>query len=523
MRIALLDCNIWDLDGKVHRMKKSLFAPKQKKTAKAENPYSTKQFYLEDYPRTLFPLTTNRIVIENGEQMVLAYLEDCLAGMKSFSPQHRVFAAKDPLHLRRTVKLDPVAEYFIYDLIYRNRARFRKPHLEERAHYGYRFEDGIPRSASRDYQKFKSAVFADGLVEPFIGFDISAYFNSLYHHDLEAWLAALDASNDDVQMFSKFLREINAGRSIDCLPHGLYPTKMIGNDFLRFIEESTFLKATSIHRFMDDVYLFGKTLEDVQSDFDSIQRVLGLKGLGVNQAKTKINESKAEKTDASISSVKKNLLQRRRDIIAGSLYDDDSGDEPTKAELTDEELEEINEILKAGDIEEDDAELILTVMRTHADDVLSFLPGIISRFPHLAKNVYKFCADIEDPDAVADMIDDLLDINDSTQEYQLFWFAMMLDSYLMPSKRAPKIVAKLLGHRNRTDISVAKVLEISDHRYGLPDVRQGYLSSGRSDWLSWSSAVGSRSVKPAARNYMLEYFMKSSPMNRLIGEVVQSI
>ena len=202
-------------------------------------------------------------------------------------------------------------------------------------------------------------------------------------------------------MFSKFLRETNAGRSIDCLPHGLYPTKIIGNDFLRFIEESTFLKATSVHRFMDDVYLFGKSQEEVNADFNRIQRVLGQKGLSVNPAKTSLVRSKTEKTYESISTIKKNLLQRRREIISSSFYDDEDEEmETIKADLSAEELEEVHGILKAGDLEEDDAELILTVMRDHAEDVLGFLPDIISRFPHLAKNVFKFCDDIGDAEAV---------------------------------------------------------------------------------------------------------------------------
>ena len=145
----------------------------------APKSYSTKQFYMDDYPRTLFPLNTNRIIIQHGEQRLKSYLEQCLTGTRSFSPQFRVYAAKDPIHLRRTVKLDPVAEYFIYDLVYRNRQRFRKPHNTKRVHYGYRFENGLPLSASSDYKSFKAAVFVDGILTPFIGFDVSNYFNSL--------------------------------------------------------------------------------------------------------------------------------------------------------------------------------------------------------------------------------------------------------------------------------------------------------------------------------------------------------
>ncbi|BAY65629.1 hypothetical protein NIES22_57360 [Calothrix brevissima NIES-22] len=43
----------------------------------------------------------------------------------SFVHQLHCYASKTGFHLRRTVKLDPVAELFIYNLIYRNRKTFR--------------------------------------------------------------------------------------------------------------------------------------------------------------------------------------------------------------------------------------------------------------------------------------------------------------------------------------------------------------------------------------------------------------
>ena len=51
-----------------------------------------------------------------------------------------------------------------------------------------------------------------------------------------------DVEDADVIAFGGFLREINSGRSIDCLPQGLYPCKMIGSDFFRFIDNSSRLK-----------------------------------------------------------------------------------------------------------------------------------------------------------------------------------------------------------------------------------------------------------------------------------------
>ena len=43
--------------------------------------------------------------------------------------------------------------------------------------------------------------------------------------------------------------------------------------------------------------------------------------------------------------------------------------------------------------------------------------------------------------------------------------------------------SSLYKHADATDITRAKILEIADHRYGLPEMRETYLREGRSDWL----------------------------------------
>jgi hypothetical protein len=286
--------------------------------------YSSREFFLDDFPRTLFPLDTNKILIERGAAEIIAYTDDLVSGKGSFLPQRRVYANKDALHLRRTVKLDAVAEFFLYDLVYRNRTRFRNPHAKKRQHFGYRFEDGKPISPSRSYSDFKAAVWTGTFeTEEFTSFDVSAYFNGVYHHDLHAWFAALRPEDpQDTIAFGKFFREINAGRSLDCLPQGLYPAKMIGNDFLRFIEESSMIRADRIVRFMDDVYLFDNDARVLQSDFAEAQRLLGLKGLSVNASKTRTGGvPSTDEADEQIGQLKKRLLKRRRYLIL-SHYED---------------------------------------------------------------------------------------------------------------------------------------------------------------------------------------------------------
>ena len=410
--------------------------------------YSAKEFFLEDVPRTFFPLSTNRVLVEKGEAEIRAHISRIADGSASFLPQRRVHANKDDLHLRRTVKLDPVAEFFIYDLVYRNRGLFKKPSYPIREHFGYRFEAGRPASASESYANFKSAVsLGSVLFGHFIGFDIASYFNGLYHHDLRAWFAARGAEEDDVEIFGKYLRQINAGRSLDCLPQGLYPTKMIGNDFLRFIEESSFLRSTQIVRFMDDVYLFDDNRDVVVSDFAEVQRLSGLKGLSVNASKTHSDgRPNTDMAEDGIDELKKRLLKRRRKIII-TRYDDVIEGEVEEEFLDPEELDFVLELLN-GPLSEEDAELILFVARKNIKDIEFYLEKFVG-FPNLSKNFFALCQDAEDKDAVAQIVFDRA-FRGGTSEYQLFWFGMMVERYLLDTKLAGDIIHRTL-HASQRD------------------------------------------------------------------------
>ncbi|EJT04999.1 antiviral reverse transcriptase Drt5 [Rhizobium sp. CCGE 510] len=500
--------------------------------AKVRRPpsYASKEFFLEDFPRTLFPLTTNKILVEYGANELLAYAQELVDGGGSFLPQRRVHANKDAIHLRRTVKLDPVAEYYLYHLVFSSRRIFRKPHRATRQHFGYRFQDGRPLSPSKSYADFKQAVW-DGTFrfEEFISFDVASYFNNVYQHDLHAWFAALESDPKTVEAFGKFFRETNAGRSMDCLPHGLFPAKMIGNDFLRFIEDSSMVKASLIVRFMDDIYLFGNKLEDLKSDFDEIQRLLGLKGLSVNSSKTRTGGMpQTDEADEHLNEIKKRLLQRRRHLIITNYADDDDGrndddGNDAGAALDEEEIEFILSILREGDLSEDDAELIMIVMRDHVEVMEEFLGLFAEGFPHLAKNFYGLCAEAKDKDSVAEIVLRVVTSGRHVGEYQLFWFGVMLEAYLLDTSRAPAIINALYHHPSATDVSRAKILEIADLRYGLLEMRESFLREGRSDWLAWASAVGSRAMDKQVRNYLLDYFKNGSQMNRLIAGIVQTI
>lgn len=492
--------------------------------AKRKTTYSPKAFYLDDLPSTLFPLNTNRVLVERGAEQISAFAAALASSTeRSFLPQRRVHANKDKFHLRRTIKLDVVAEYYLYELVHRNRDRFRKPHVpERRRHFGYRFEDGLPLSASRSYASFRSEVFNSHIgAEEFIAFDVANFFNNVYHHDLHAWFAKIGPKEQsDVVAFGKFFREINAGRTLDCLPQGLYPAKMIGNDFLRFLEESSALKARKMLRFMDDVVILGDDANELQADFTELQRLLGLKGLSVNAAKTRTEGSPwTDEVDDHVDDLKKRLLRRRRSLII-SRYDRVEADS-VQAPLAKKEIDYIVELLGHPTLGEDDAELIMVVMRDHVDRIADRLELFADGFPHLAKNFYSLCREATDKERVAEVVLKVASEGSHIGEYQLFWFGVMLEDYLLETALAPDIIRKLYTHASATDISRAKILEISDQRYGLPEMRETFLREGRSDWLAWASAAGARAMDKQARNYLLSYFQNGSEMNKLIADILQ--
>lgn len=266
----------------------------------------TVEYFNDDFSKGLFPLDTNKIVIENSAGELSKYIyENILNDAEEahhFLPQARCHAAKHGLHLRRTLKLDPVAEFYVYDLISRNRTTFRKDFSNNRLSFGHRFENGKPIPLSKAYRDFKKSVAAANTkFEHGLKLDIATYFNSLYHHDIVKWFDDGTRDQSDVEGVGQFLREINSGRSVDCLPQGIHPCKVIGAEFLKFLDNSRTLKSDLMLRFMDDIYLFSDNQQKVEHDFILLQQLAGEKGLSFNNSKTKQGKVAIENVDEHCS------------------------------------------------------------------------------------------------------------------------------------------------------------------------------------------------------------------------------
>ena len=106
-------------------------------------------------------------------------------------------------------------------------------------------------------------------------------------------------------------------------------------------------------------------------------------------------------------------------------------------------------------------------------------------------------------------------------EDQLFWAARIAENHLGNSSETVELLGTLHSHRASTEVTKAKILEIPWK--DLDDMRDEYLKGGRSDWLAWSSAVGSRRMAKSKRNHLLKYYGHGSRMNEIIARCVQQL
>lgn len=495
---------------------------------------STQAFFLQDHGSTLFPMATSKLMVEfHGNELSEYIYQKVLAESEvadNFLAQQRVYSTKPNGHLRRTFKLDPVAEFFIYDLVYRNRNIFRPQVSNSRRSFGYRFSGGNYISVHSAYREYKEALQDyHNAYEHSVSFDIASYFNSIYHHDLVHWFCAKAESSVDCNGFGQFLREINAGRSIDVLPQGIYPCKMLGNEFLKLVDLSSALKSAKLVRFMDDFTLFDPSEATLRQDFLRIQQVLGQYGLNVNPAKTTYNTNAGDVSE-TINSIKAALSEIIEDFepsyavsTADGLFDED--ELSLKAPLDSDQVRTLITLLKNDEADESDADLILSFLSAHAgnDDLLEVLPELLSRFPNLIKHIHAVCANISDRGSLGSIISDYLADDDSYLEYQLFWIGKIVEDYLIGVANCGELLMRVFELTGDHKIARAKILEIPTLDYGLKELRSEYLKTGQSDWLAWAAAMGSRGLIAAERNHVLGYFSKNSPLNYLVAQCAKKL
>jgi hypothetical protein len=493
--------------------------------------FKSTDYLLDDHPRTLFPLDLTRIVVEHGAPRLFQYIAEDIKPSekkgKTFAPQLRCFSAKHGLHLRRTLKLDPVAELYIYDLVLPNRKFFKSDTRKTRRQYGYCFKGGKPISAMAGYREFKhDLLHAEKAHEHGLRLDVATYFNSVYHHDVVNYFDNLGWNDDDTCGLNRFLGEINGTSSIDCLPQGLHPCKVLGASFLHIIDKSARLRSELVLRFLDDIHLFSDDEVKIGADFGHIQHVLGEKGLSLNSEKTRIIAGAGHDLEKKIDEIKAGLLKIRRYTIEVS---GERGQRETQEivefdNLSDEHTDYLLELLRDPNLEEADAELVLTLLSEHGEEVLDRMASVWPKYPSLSKPIYNFVTqEFSDSMSVLAMADAFLNNAPNATEFQLFWLIKVLQVAVARDERFGNTVMHIYAHPNASVLVQAKVLEMADNGFGMAELREEILKRGQSDWPSWAAAIGCRVQSKASRNKLINNCGGVSPLNRVIADIAMAL
>jgi hypothetical protein len=227
----------------------------------------------------------------------------------------------------------------------------------------------------------------------------------------------------------------------------------------------------------------------------------------------------------AIDDVKTQLLRLRREQVVGSgveFYEADEDDDDEEGQqLSGDQIEYLLSLINSPDVDESDAELVLSLLRDNGEEVLPRLVDVLKRFPGLTKALYNYARFSSDRAGLDELLLDFLKSYSTATEYQLFWVTKLAEDFLSKSRTFGDILMQAYEHPNATVISRAKVLEVPERRFGLPELREEKLRGGKSDWEAWAAAAGTRADKPATRNHSLSYFANGSQINWVIADCLK--
>ena len=455
----------------------------------------------------MFPLKSTVPFVQYGEVPLREFVQKQILEDKvvdaAFLHCPIAYALKDKQHLRRVLVLDPISTFYMYDFALRNSKAFQASPPSERQFYGCAFKGKKPLDGFHQYHEFRRRKYA--LKREFGYFaklDIANCFNSFYHHDVVSFLhdKTEGAEHDH---FGQFIREINGGVSINCFPQGIYPAKAIGNSFLSFIETSMALRSSAIIRFLDDVFLFDDKQRTLEKDVIVLQQLIGRFGLALNSDKTRFGSEKDNFGERRLDRIKKSLLQKREETKS---YDEERESTP---ELTQAQVEYLKDLVQQRDINEEDVELALSLLREDQDEAFALVSLALSRYPNLTKEVYKLIETMIPSDALWTLVARRFKQSFLT-EYELFWLTRIAVDHFPMNGRVAEALLVAHSHPSATDITKAAVLEISDNRYGLFDLKYNQLRNTPIGIGAACAVAGLHKSEKAKRNQLYKYAMKSS-------------
>jgi len=476
----------------------------------------------------LFPLQTNLFFLEHGESELRHFTYEKVFDQNnkdvSFLPSPPVYALKDSLHIRKSLQLDPLGTFYFYDFALRNSSFFQQSVNPKalRYNFGYSFMGSCPVSSFKQYHLFRARKYE--LKKQFRYFakvDIANCFNSFYQHDIVSFVSSNVSQQESMQL-GQFLREGNGGRSINCFPQGIYPAKLVGNFFLKFIEESRELKSSAIIRFLDDIFLFSNNQNILEQDIIRIQVLIGKYALALNAEKTKFGSRSSDFEEKKLDKIKKSLLKKREKIKDYDRDSDYEEGEEASLELEPEEVEYLKWIIEQKNVEEEDVELALSLLKEDGNQANHLTDLVLSHYPGLIKNLYQLVSDIKDDGEIWKSITYRLKAQ-YIQEYELFWITRIIIDLYKFNEVSAELLLSIFNHPSATTIVKSAILEITKNEYGLFELKDTFLKNYPSGIQAASAVVGLSMLEKSKRNQTYKYAGKASPTMHVLCAIASKL
>ncbi|WP_216591944.1 hypothetical protein, partial [Streptomyces brasiliscabiei] len=173
--------------------------------------------------------------------------------------------------------------------------------------------------------------------------------------------------------------------------------------------------------------------EVLWQDFTRIQQLLGQYGLNINPSKTYFekNLSGVEETLTKLRESLIEIVEEIKEVHTASSVELVEVETEIESTLTNDQVNALLGLLKDEALEESDADLILSFLRSHSNSILEHIPALLRRFPNLAKHIYAVCGTISEKPDLSAILLDYLNQEAFFLEYQLFWLTCIVEDHLM--------------------------------------------------------------------------------------------
>lgn len=286
---------------------------------------------------------------------------------------------------------------------------------EQNIIYSYRYSPDINESTLFDKEynwlKFQkdslSYINQNGDYKYVVICDIADFYSRIYHHPLENSLERLDNNNDTPKKVKKLIQKFSNTKSYG-LPIGGDASRILAELVLNNTDRLLLTNGIKFKRFVDDIHIFCKTIEEAHSNLNFLaMKLMRNEGLSLQKHKTQIQSSiEFQKLVASRINAESedNSERHRAKFMALPInYDPYSDNAVEDYERIKEQLEEfdifglINDELKKVRIHQQFGKrLIKTFDILDSSVVTNSFKSIISRleilypiFPTIMQSAYK--------------------------------------------------------------------------------------------------------------------------------------